>query len=144
MYLISTQSAVDLICGEPGLQAWVRSVAPDEISVSVVTLGQIEAEVLATGVDEGHDEMDAAYRTFKSLAGRTNNIETFDEEIASVWARLRFIDLPYVTAANHTVQVPDPSRMVIATAIVRKLALIERSQPYHALLRDLMTFDPYR
>ncbi|WP_062944005.1 hypothetical protein A4A59_017025 [Rhizobium leguminosarum] len=66
-------------------------------------------------------------------------LEFFDEEAAQVFARLPKGQLLVESGA----ELDDMSRMVVATAIERHLALVEEPQPYHAEIGNLRTVDPF-
>lgn len=133
---------MDLICGEPNIMRWANSVFAHGVSVSVVSIGQVQSEIMATDQNDGRDDLDSAIRVVIANARRASRIEPFDESAASVFAKLLGRQLTYQTP-DGTVELGDMSRMVVATAIDRKLVLVERSQPYHALLPDLRVTDPY-
>lgn len=143
MYLFSTQTLMDLICGEPHVMGWAETVVAHGVSISVVSIGRVQAEILATGQGDGRDELDSAFRVVLANAKRTHRIEPFDESTALVWAKLLDRELTY-EAGDGTMELDDLSRMVVATAIDRKLILVERPQPYHLLLPDLRVVSPYR
>lgn len=138
MYLLSTQSLMDLICGQPAMASWIRSVGASEVHISSVSIAQIEAEILATSAADGRDELDDALRSILAYARRARAIELFDEEAAAIFARLPEADLYF---EDGTV-VGDMTRMVAATAIEKKLMLVEEPQPYHAVIANLLTAEP--
>lgn len=138
MYLLSTQALMDLICGQPDMARWVRSVAAADVHISSVSVAHVQAEVIATSADEGRDELEHALRGVLAYARRAKSLEVFDEEAAEVYARLPGEAL-YL---DDDAEMSDMSRMVVATAIDRNLELVEEPQPYHAEIGNLRTVDP--
>lgn len=138
MYLLSTQSLMDLICGQPEMTRWIGSVAAAEVHVSAVSVAHVQAEVMAMTVADGRDELDRALRVLLAYARRANILEVFDEEAAQVFSRLP----PGVLYLDDDAELGDMSRMVVATAIDRSLELVEEPQPYHAHIANLRTVDP--
>lgn len=55
----------------------------------------------------------------------------FDEDMARIWADILPIDMVFENPDGHRVMLQPDSKQIIATAIKRDLALIEREQPYH-------------
>lgn len=129
---------MDLICGQPEMSRWVRSVGAAEVHASVISVAHVQAEIFATSSDDGRDELDEALRSFLGYARRANVLEFFDEAAAQLFARLPKGQLLLEGGAD----LGDMSRMVVATAIERRLALVEEPQPYHAEIRNLRTADP--
>lgn len=129
---------MDLICGQPDMSRWVGSVAAAEVHVSAVSVAHVQAEIHATPAEEGRDELDRALRAFLSYARRANVVEIFDEEAAQVYALLPIGQL----LLEDDAELGDMSRMVVATAIERNLALVEEPQPYHGEVGNLRVVDP--
>ncbi|MFB9980177.1 type II toxin-antitoxin system VapC family toxin [Mesorhizobium kowhaii] len=142
MYLLSTQTLMDLLCGEPRIKDFINSAQIDNVGVSVVTLGEIQSEISATDQDDGREVLDSALRKFHAIARRTQRVEPFDETAAFMWAKIQGHDLVF-DDEGESISLSDIQRMVVATAIDRNLILIERRQPYHARLPDLQVLDPY-
>jgi predicted nucleic acid-binding protein len=133
---------MDLICGEPKISSWATAVAVTTIGISVVSFGQVRAEILATDPRDGQDALDAAFRKVFSIAKRVQRIEPFDTGASKVWATLLNHTLDYMVD-GRIVPLGDPSKMVVATALDRNLILVERSQPYHRAIANLRILDPY-
>jgi hypothetical protein len=140
MFLLSTQALMDIICEDPAMTAWIRPVPAQDIHASVVSVAHVQAEILATSLEEGREVMDLALRAFVSFARRNNALELFDEGAGAVFSRIAHLDL----SVDEDEELGDMSRMVVATAIDRNLVLIEGSQPYHGLIDGLRIEDPYR
>ena len=77
------------------------------------------------------------------LAHSNNRIEPFDTQAALKWSDLLPLDLQvYDPNTGSAVDMPDADRMILAIAIDRRLTLIERPQPYHAVMSGLPFFYP--
>jgi hypothetical protein len=140
MYLLSTQALMDIICENPAMSEWIRSVPAHDIHASVVSVAHVQAEILATPLEDGREEMDLALRSFVSFARRNNALELFDEGAGAVFSRIAQLDL----RIDEDEELGDMSRMVVATAIDRNLVLIESPQHYHGQIDGLRVEDPYR
>lgn len=140
MFLLSTQALMDIICENPDLTAWIRPVPAQDIHASVVSVAQVQAEILSTPIEEGREVMDLALRAFVSFARRNNALELFGEGAGAVFSRMIQLDL----RVDDDEDLGDMSRMVVATAIDRDLVLIEGEQSYHGRIDGLRVEDPYR
>ncbi|OJY66543.1 MULTISPECIES: hypothetical protein [unclassified Rhizobium] len=140
MFLLSTQALMDIICENPDVTGWIRPVPAQAIHASVVSVAHVQAEILATPLEEGREVMDLALRAFVSFTRRNNALELFDEAAGAVFSRIAQLDLQ----VDGDEDLGDMSRMVVATAIDRNLVLVEGSQPYHGKIDGLRVKDPYR
>lgn len=131
---------MDIICENPDLTAWIRPVPAQDIHASVVSVAQVQAEILSTPIEEGREVMDLALRAFVSFARRNNALELFGEGAGAVFSRMIQLDL----RVDDDEDLGDMSRMVVATAIDRDLVLIEGEQSYHGRIDGLRVEDPYR
>lgn len=131
---------MDIICAEPAMTGWIRPVPAQDIHASVVSVAHVQAEILATPIDEGREVMDLALRAFVSFARRSNTLELFDECAGAVFARIAHLDL----LIDGDEYMGDMFRMVVATAIDRNLVLIESAQPYHGQIDGLRVEGPER
>ncbi|MNV96229.1 hypothetical protein D3C71_1912110 [compost metagenome] len=75
------------------------------------------------------------------MARTHSTIEAFGESAASIWAKLDAYDLQVDDDGERPMT--DVERMVVATALDRKLVLVEQAQPYHQLIPELKVADPH-
>ncbi len=141
MYLFSTQTLMDLLCGVPEAKEFADSVPRGGVYLSVVSLGIVDQAIRETPVKDGRDQLDRYFRRVLSMARTHSTIEAFGESAASIWARLAAHDLQVFDDGDRPMT--DVERMVVATAIDRKLVLVEQAQPYHQLVPELKVVDPY-
>ncbi|MCM2434008.1 type II toxin-antitoxin system VapC family toxin [Agrobacterium rosae] len=141
MYLLSTQTLMDLLCGVPEVKEFADGVPRGGVYLSVVSLGVVDGAIRETGVTEGRDQLDRLFRRVLSMARTHSTVEVFGEPAASIWAKLSALDLQVDDDGMR--HLSDLERMVVATAIERKLVLVEQAQPYHSELPELKIVDPY-
>jgi predicted nucleic acid-binding protein len=141
MYLLSTQTLMDLLCGVPEVKEFADEVHRAGVYLSVVTLGQVEQEIRATSLKDGRDQLDRYFRRVLSMARTQSTVEPFGESAASIWAQLGSHDL--MVDDDGIRPISDIERMVVATALDRKLVLVEQAQPYHRMIPELKVVDPY-
>lgn len=141
MYLLSTQTFMDLLCGVEEVKEFADRIPRGAVYLSSVSLGIVEEEIRATPVRRGRDELDRYFRRVLSMARTHSNVEAFGEAAASVWARLGDHDLQVYDEGVRAMS--DVERMVVATALDRSLVLVEQKQAYHDLLPELRVVDPY-
>jgi hypothetical protein len=75
------------------------------------------------------------------MARTHSTVEVFGESAASIWAKLGSHDL--IVDVDGERAMSDVERMVVATALDRKLVLVEQIQPYHQMIPELKVVDPY-
>lgn len=140
MYLLATQTLMDLLCGVPEVKEFADGVPRGGVYLSVISLGVVDGAIRETGVTEGRDQLNRLFRRVLSMARTHSTVEVFGEPAASIWAKLSALDLQVDDGMRHF---SDVERMVVATAIERKLVLVEQAQPYHSELPELKVVDPY-
>jgi predicted nucleic acid-binding protein len=141
MYLLSTQTLMDLLCGVEEVKEFADGVPRGAVYLSAVSLGVVEQAIRETPAKEGRDDLDRYFRRVLSLARTHSNVETFGEATASIWARLGDRDLQVFDDGVRPMS--DTERMVVATALERNLVLVEAGQAYHSQVPDLKVVDPY-
>ncbi|MDW9481829.1 hypothetical protein GOB57_24580 [Sinorhizobium meliloti] len=141
MYLFSTQILMDLLCGVPEVKEFADGVPRGGVYLSVVSLGLVDQAIRETAVNDGRDQLDRFFRRILSMARTHSTIETFGESTASIWAKLAAHDLQVDDDGERPMT--DVERMVVATALDRKLVLVEQAQPYHQMIPELKAVDPY-
>lgn len=139
-YLLSTQSILDRISGNPkyAIYEWLQKqeTSTTDVYVSVVSIGYARASI--------GDLSDAMARTkySRALDRIVGNLKReallpFDSKMADAWATVLGISNPlqrYVTgrAGSRLVDLADVETMIIAIALSMRLTLVEPGQPYHA------------
>lgn len=141
MYLFSTQTLMDLLCGVPEVKNFADGVPRGGVYLSVVSLGVVEEAIQDTPANDGRDQLDRYFRRVISLARTHSTVEVFGETTASIWAKLSAHDLQIDDDGERPMT--DVERMVVATALDRRLVLVEPAQPYHRLLPDLQVLAPH-
>nr|WP_250808494.1 hypothetical protein [Neorhizobium tomejilense] len=141
MYLFSTQTLMDLLCGVEEVKEFADGVPRGAVYLSAVSLGVVEQSIRETPGSQGRDDLDRYFRRVLSMARTHSNIEVFGESTASIWARLGDHDLQVYDDGVRPMT--DVERMVVATALERNLVLVEAGQAYHAQIPELKVVNPY-
>ncbi|MCS4088589.1 hypothetical protein [Rhizobium sp. BK176] len=141
MYLFSTQTLMDLLCGMPEVKEFADNVPSNAVYLSVVSLGIVDEAIRETPAKDGRDQLDRLFRRVLSMARTHSTVEVFGESTASIWAKLGSHDL--IVDDDGERAMSDVERMVVATALDRKLVLVEQVQPYHRMLPELKVVDPH-
>lgn len=139
IYLLSTQSILDILCGETKAQAWQKSVPANAVEVSAVSIGQALVTIQAIEKAARRHAFETALSGFVSAAKVSQGIIPFDEEDALLWADLASLSLPYTAPDGTSAELSPSSRMVVATALHRGATLVEAPQPYHGRIKGLKT-----
>lgn len=146
-YLLGTHALVELIrrVSNP-VKKWADGVpaTSDPIYVSVVSLGQIHAEINQLAASDPQKALwqahfRAAVATFSPLY-----VLSIDEAIAMRWATLLPLTLTR-TDNSGDVALGADSRLVLATAMERNLIFVDATGQCHQVLaaHGLRSFDPY-
>jgi hypothetical protein len=141
MYLLSTQTLMDLLCGVPEVKEFADGVPRGGVYLSVISLGIVDQAIRETPAKDGREQLDRFFRRILSMARTHSTVETFGESAASIWAKLAALDLQ--VDDDGVRPMTDVERMIVATAIDRKLVLVEQVQAYHQLIPELKVVDPY-
>jgi predicted nucleic acid-binding protein len=83
-----------------------RSAMPDELAISVITIGELRAGVLAAADVETRDR-----RLSTLMSALEFDAIPIDEEIAAAWARLRIV------LRDHGLRLPVNDSWIAATAL---------------------------
>jgi hypothetical protein len=142
MYLLSTQTFLDLLCGVDAVKDFADRVPRGSVYLSVVSLGLVEEVIRETDIRDGRDELDRYYRRLLSVARANSTVEVYGESAASWWAKLSGYDFE-MDDEGMAREMSDLERMVVATALDRRLVLVEQAQPYHGQIQELQVLDPY-
>ena len=133
MYLLDTNVISELRRPRPhaGLIAWLSGVVPDQVFISAVTLGELQA-----GVENARQQNAARAETIESWiddVAASHNVLPMDGPTFRCWARLMH-GKPADLIADA---------MIAATAVVHNLTVVTRN------LRDferlaVTAFNPFR
>ena len=125
MYLLDTNIVSELRKQRPhgGVVAWIEAVADEDIYLSAVTLGEIQAGIEITREQDG--EKAAMIEAWADQVAKTYNVLAMDADTFILWATLmhRQSDTVYEDA------------MIAATALRHKLIVVTRN------LRDFERFN---
>jgi hypothetical protein len=146
MHLLTAQTVLDVVAGQPQVAAWMTTIP--QVHISAIAFVRAEQTIESIGRnDPRHAALANAFATLRGAVNAFGRIEPFDGSAALTWAKLLNFS-PTLEIDNVAGREPldDLAKMDVAIAIDRRLILVERPQPYHALISQSFlfgTFSPY-
>jgi predicted nucleic acid-binding protein len=141
VYLLSSQSLLDMLADEPPMKAWTGTVQANSIKLSSVSIGQalyqIEQERDANLRAELDDALEKTIRSLQIYEG----IVPFDASAARIWSKLMHMKLLHKDGSNP-IEVSSESRMVVATALAKGFTLVDAARPFHSTVQGLKVKSP--
>jgi predicted nucleic acid-binding protein len=141
VYLLSSQSLLDMLGDEPAMKAWTGTVQANSIKLSSVSIGQalyqIEQEQDANLRAELDDALEKTIRSLQIYEG----IVPFDASAARTWSKLMRMKLLHQDGSNP-IEVSSESRMVVATALAKGFTLVDAARPFHSTVQRLKVISP--
>jgi hypothetical protein len=132
MYLLDTNVVSELRRVRPhgGVLAWLQSVRDEDLHISVVTIGEIQAGIEIT---REHDQSKATeIEHWLEQVAETWNLLSMDARIFRAWARLMH------RRSDHLIE----DTMLAATAAVHNLTIVTRKvRDFHDL--GVATLNPF-
>lgn len=132
MYLLDTNVVSELRRVRPhgAVVAWLKSVSDEDLHVSAVTIGEVQAGVeIAREQDQ---DKAAEIEAWLDRVAETYNILSMDARTFRVWARLMY------GKSNRLIE----DAMIAATAAVHGLTIVTRNvRDFEAF--GVGTFDPF-
>jgi len=141
VYLLSSQSLLDMLGDELAMKAWTGTVQANSIKLSSVSIGQalyqIEQEQDANLRAELDDALEKTIRSLQIYEG----IVPFDASAARTWSKLMRMKLLHQDGSNP-IEVSSESRMVVATALAKGFTLVDAARPFHYTVQRLKVIYP--
>jgi predicted nucleic acid-binding protein len=138
IYLLSTQSLLDLLTGQPEMENWMEGKQARSVEISSVSIGQVLRQIHAeTNVAE-RKELESAFEKLLMALRAYQGVIPFDEAASRTWATLCSMALMH----DRSVELSSESRMVVATALTRNATFVDADRPYHAALPSLNVENP--
>lgn len=138
IYLLSTQSLLDLLTGQPEMEASMEGKQARSVEISSVSIGQVLRQIQAVNAVAARRELDSAFEKLLMVFHTYQGVIPFDEAASKTWATLSSMTLMH----DSSVELSSESRMVVATALVRNATLVDADRPYHAVLPVLSVENP--
>jgi predicted nucleic acid-binding protein len=146
-YLLGTRALVDLVrrVSNP-VKQWADGIPTtgDRIYVSVVSIGQIQAEIDQLRAGDPQKPLWQAHFRAAIATFSPSYVLGIDEAIAMRWATLLPLTLNTTDKSGQVALAAD-SRLVLATAMERNLIVVDPTEQCHQVLaaHGLRSSDPY-
>ena len=117
----------------------------DRGTVSVVSLGQIQAEIDQLPASDPQKPLWQAHFRAAIATFSPSYVLDIDEAITMRWATLLPLPLSTTDKSGQQVALAADSKLVLATAMERNLIVVDAIEQCHQILaaRGLRSFDPY-
>jgi predicted nucleic acid-binding protein len=135
-YLLGENTLIDLCYNDTPSQKWLNSVASTELYTSVIAVAAARETIgaLASSAKARDRQLLNLQQVLARLKADGMTILPFEQEHADEWANWRVEPLA-VSRGDRVEEAPQDTRMIIATATVRGLCLVEPFETYHASLQ---------
>jgi hypothetical protein len=145
-YLLGTHALVELVRRVPHpVKKWADGIPNgDQIYISVVSIGQIQAEIDQLPANNPLKPLWQAHFRAAIATFSPSYVLGIDEAIAMRWATLLPLTLNTTDKSGQVALAAD-SRLVLATAMERNLIVVDAIEQCHQVLaaHGLRSFDPY-
>lgn len=145
-YLLGTHALVELVRRLPSpVKKWADGIpTTDQIYISVVSIGQIQAEIDRLPSSDPAKPLWQAHFRAALATFSPSYVLGVDEAIAMRWATLLPLTLTTTDKSGQQVAVAADSRLVLATAMERNLIVVDSIEHCHVALaaHGLRSYDP--
>lgn len=147
-YLLGTHALVTLVRRVPSpVKKWADGIPAtgDQIYISVVSVGQIQAEIDRFPSSDPQKSLWQAHFRAAIATFSPSYVLSIDEVIAMRWATLLPLTLTTTDKSGQQVSLAADSRLVLATAMERNLVVVDAIEQCHQVLaaHGMRCFDPY-
>ncbi len=138
IYLLSTQSLLDLLTGQPEMETWMEDKQARSVEISSVSVGQVLREIHNEANVAERKELESAFDKLLMVFHTYQGVIPFDEAASKTWATLCSMELMHDSSS----ELSSESRMVVATALTRNAIFVDADRPYHTELISLNVENP--
>lgn len=138
IFMLSTQSLLDLLTGQPGMDVWMRAKQARSVEISSVSVGQVIHHISAQSDVAYRDRLTRAFEKLLQTFHGYQGVIPFDEDASRTWSTLLTMELMH----NASTELSSESRMVVASALTRSATFVDAKRPYHAKLVSLKVDSP--
>ncbi len=142
IYLLSTQSLLDLVTGEVLMTTWLRGIPLQPVEISTVSIGRVLETIRKVENIAARKHYERQLSIIVTAANHIQGVVPFDEDAAKIWSELQGLTLKYTLPDGTMTDLSSESRMVVATALARGATLVEAQQPYHQSIERLTIESP--